>query len=261
MAFIGSMLLFMFICLSRAKCFATVLGEQKLYAVVVDAGSTGSRAFVFHKHFDASGASTVTSTKCLKVKPGLSSFFSDLDSIGEYLIPLFVDAARIIPTQYLNETSIHVIGTAGMRILPEDAQHDIWVAVKNELRGDSRFVFNHHLIEARTIDGHHEAFCGVLSSNFVIGSIDAALVPTGRAALVGSLDMGGSSTQLTAYEGPQINPNNDATQNVALTTDAFWSHSWIRKGMQIVRNELWAVDEVLYHSLFTTLFLYNLCCC
>ena len=49
-----------------------LISEQ--YSIVIDAGSTGSRAFVFKSEIYASGKRMVTSKGCGKVRNGLSTY-------------------------------------------------------------------------------------------------------------------------------------------------------------------------------------------
>ena len=107
----------------------TVVGTsetEKNYAVVVDAGSTGSRAFIFGFFTDEKGHRQISSTVGTKVSPGLSEFVENPEDAVEYMLPTFLDAAQIIPKHKHISTKIYIKGTAGMRLLPEDQQTRIW---------------------------------------------------------------------------------------------------------------------------------------
>lgn len=145
------------------------------YAVVIDAGSTGSRCFVFHVTIDYNDNRDVTSASCGKVIPGLSTFIDNPDDATAYLAPLLHNAAKIIPAVHYLSTHVYIKATAGMRLLSKDVQHQLWEAL---VRGanhspDIPFVISEDHIG--TIDGHQEAFYAVLASNHIAGSIDGNL--------------------------------------------------------------------------------------
>jgi hypothetical protein len=53
--------------------------------------------------------------KGMKMTPGVSSFASHVEDIGEYFAPLFVNAATVVPLEYHAATEVHILGTAGER--------------------------------------------------------------------------------------------------------------------------------------------------
>lgn len=145
------------------------------YAVVIDAGSTGSRCFVFHVAIDIDDHRDVTSASCGKVIPGLSSFVAYPNEASNYLAPLLHNAAALIPSIHHISTSIFIKATAGMRLLSPDSQDKLWDSVVRGInqRADIPFVIAKKHIG--TIDGHAEAYYAVLASNYVHGSIDGNL--------------------------------------------------------------------------------------
>jgi Golgi nucleoside diphosphatase len=152
-----------------------VFGKVDDYAVVIDAGSTGSRCFVFHVMIDYDDNRDVTSASCGKVIPGLSTFIDNPDDASAYLAPLLQNAAKMIPQVHHLSTHIYIKATAGMRLLSKDVQHKLWEAL---VRGANRspdipFIISEEHIG--TIDGHQEAFYAVLASNYIAGSIDGNL--------------------------------------------------------------------------------------
>jgi Golgi nucleoside diphosphatase len=51
--------------------------------------------------------------KGMKMTPGLSSFASRVEDVGEYLTPLFENAATVVPPEFQASTEVYVLGTAG----------------------------------------------------------------------------------------------------------------------------------------------------
>lgn len=147
------------------------------YAVVIDAGSTGSRIFIYHFSTPSDGVPIVTSTTGGKVRPGLSSFADKRTDLGDYLMPLLKNTVKQIPEDRLAETELFIKGTAGMRLLSDFTQQQVWDAVYNDLTNTS--ICDIPLLYKRenfgSISGHNEAFYAVIASNYIAGRIDADL--------------------------------------------------------------------------------------
>jgi Golgi nucleoside diphosphatase len=167
--------------LSLCYCFFYSSKEVFLesYAIVLDAGSTGTRGFIFKFTKDRNNKRSVKSYKGKKVEPGISSFSSENlnTSVIEYLFPVFIDAKRHIPEKYHNQTPVYIKGTAGMRLLPAEQQLGLWTTLYNGFVQHPEFPFIISKANMGTIDGQYEAFYAVISSNYIEGSIDAELIP------------------------------------------------------------------------------------
>lgn len=145
------------------------------YAVVIDAGSTGSRCFVFRVTLNENDLRNVSSYSCGKVVPGLSSFKLYPEEASAYLAPLLINAAQIIPRAKQPTTIVHIKATAGMRLLGEDVQKKILKSVLYGLNYRLDVPFLISKFNVGIIDGHEEAYFAVLASNFVAGSINGNL--------------------------------------------------------------------------------------
>lgn len=145
------------------------------YAVVIDAGSTGSRCFVFHVVIDAEGDREVTGYPCGKVVPGLSSFLSQPEDVGPYLEPLLINAAEIIPGSKHSSSHVYLKATAGMRLLSSVDQQKIFEHAASWLREANDIPFPIADRNIGTINGHEEAYFAVIASNYIHGSIDGNL--------------------------------------------------------------------------------------
>lgn len=99
------------------------------HAVVVDAGSSGSRLFVYCVPSKSVTEGTIPQiTLCIdsaglpltkKINPGLSSFANDPASAEPYIMGLMKFAATYIPKSLHNATPVYILATAGMRLLAE----------------------------------------------------------------------------------------------------------------------------------------------
>lgn len=231
--------------------FTTVVsftyGSHVKYFIIVDAGSTGSRGFVYESVGDFSMVTKASApdgndfdanalriyhvkTKGMKVTPGVSSFVDHIEDVKSYFAPIFLKAANIIPTEFHASTEVYILGTAGMRLLSRNASSMIWDHIVENLSKDQSFLFKISRQNVRTITGKEEAYFAAISTNYILRKIDANLVPIDN-SLVGALDMGGSSTQLVLHTGtPPGKPVEESH---------FWSHSWLSYGVQKVRDRIW----------------------
>jgi apyrase len=93
------------------------------YAVLIDAGSSGSRVHVFEIKNDAS-LGEIPNLRLpphkLKIEPGLSSFAGNPQDAGASLEPLVDFAMRKVPARSWRETPIILAATGGVRMLTPD---------------------------------------------------------------------------------------------------------------------------------------------
>ncbi|RYH16496.1 hypothetical protein EON65_30005 [archaeon] len=111
------------------------------YAIVIDAGSTGSRCFVFHVIIDAHSHRNISSHPCGKVIPGLSSFATHPRDASAYIMPLLNIAATRIPASHHRSTEVHIKATAGMRLLPDIVQAILFNTLVDDLNRRSDMPF------------------------------------------------------------------------------------------------------------------------
>jgi Golgi nucleoside diphosphatase len=163
-------MLAIFFCVLVAFIHCGGIAGQSEYAIVIDAGSTGSRTFIFNATGDQFEV-----IAGLKFKPGISQFSSNLQKVADYFMPALLHAATIIPTSAQAATKLHIKGTAGMRLLDDETQASIWNAVTLNLLADERTPFSISPDNIGTISGHLEAYYAVLSSNYIAGIIDSEL--------------------------------------------------------------------------------------
>jgi Golgi nucleoside diphosphatase len=225
-------ILFISICYSKSsgntkKCIDENDSE---YAIIIDAGSTGSRSFIFQFCQNEHNERIVKSTKGKKLTPGLSSFSNNpIDSI-EYMLPAFIKAIDIIPKDKHLTTKVFIKGTAGMRLLLDIEQEEIWKQLTIGLNSHKDIPFKINRDNFGTIDGDFEAYYAVLSSNYIAGSINGNLARIQDTNMIGALDMGGSSTQLIFHTGSK--------DNEQVQINDFWSHSWLNYGVEKIGEKV-----------------------
>jgi len=163
------------------------------YFAVCDAGSTGTRLYVFL--LDAEGGKA-KSVFVKKRKPGLSSYRANPDDAVPPLLELLKEGAATIPEERRAKVPLLIYGTAGMRLLPAGEQSLIWSTLHAQLAGAKDFPFDQGAFQARTVSGDEEGLWAVLATNFLMGRMGHDLLSHGQGKPLGLMDLGGSSTQI-----------------------------------------------------------------
>lgn len=192
--------------LSFLACWKAVAEQTDQYHIVVDCGSTGSRLYVMH--FTSNGTAGSQETKVDtsnvgKKKPGLSSYVANPENAVPHLLELFTKARKIVPEDRWKDTTVNLLGTAGMRSLKPSEQQIVWDGVKQGLISSDGFVFGKDstLLQLRTVSGEEEGTWVMLTGNALTGRLNFDLTPTDKglqSGLLGVIDLGGSSTQIAA---------------------------------------------------------------
>ena len=172
------------------------LGRQLLssrFSVIVDAGSTGSRAYVYERLSDVD----LAGSRGAKQGPGLASLVGESrDAIAAYLRPLVDFAADRVPEDEWRRTPIRVYATAGMRLVDAASAAALYDDCFAVLSGGAFTVDRRDL---RTISGEAEAFYAGVAANYAMGTINADRKFQERQTfdlVFGALDLGGASTQV-----------------------------------------------------------------
>lgn len=203
--------------------------RDRKYAVLVDAGSSGSRLQIY-SWIDPNVSAAARSRngeklKVLpqvekgteegtdaewqwKVEPGISSFGGNPAGVREYLAPLFEHAKETIPAEKLAETPVYVMATAGMRFLPEAQQRGVIRETCTFIDAQTPFAMPAGCSEhVQVITGEQEGLLGWIAINYLLDGFhfkqddDMASAASGSQgkSTFGFLDMGGASTQI-AFE-------------------------------------------------------------
>ena len=169
------------------------------YAILIDAGSTGSRMYIYKFNLNRNGkVDSVEDVEELtnllgKLKPGLSSMLNKPDEIEAYFRKFVDEADKIIPKDKQSSTPFVVLATAGLRLLPKADQDAIMDKAKEILKGDeSPFLYKEQNVQV--ISGEKEAIFAWMTVNFIQGVLTS---PERQRFSWGVLDMGGASTQNT----------------------------------------------------------------
>lgn len=225
--------------MSLLNSFVYFIGlSQTVFAVVLDAGSTGSRvlAYTFSRSlFDQQ----LVLRECLfkEVKPGLSSFAEDPNAGAETVASLVGLAKTRVPKSSWPETPVTLMATAGLRLLPSDQSDAIIDAVGGVLK-NSGFNFKGVGIMSELDEG----VFGWMSVNYLL---DHLHLP--RKSYV-ALDLGGGSTQITflpKYKETFDTAPSDFLHPVKIQSESqtIYSHSYLGLGLMAAREAIFKIGD------------------
>ncbi|KAI8884051.1 hypothetical protein K501DRAFT_248623 [Backusella circina FSU 941] len=167
------------------------------YALMVDAGSTGSRIHVYKFHQCSSSEPVKLEEEVLFAQtiPGLSAYPDDPQKAAESLDVLLNDAVRLVPSNLQRKTPIAVKATAGLRLLGQSKGDDILKAVRNRLETSYPFPIVGGEDGVAIMDGRDEGVFAWITVNFLLGNFDSTTLGH-RKHTAAVLDLGGGSTQI-----------------------------------------------------------------
>ncbi|CAI7805025.1 unnamed protein product [Closterium sp. NIES-53] len=164
-------------------------GENK-YAVIIDAGSTGSRIHVYQFNPKLELMEIGDDLELfVALKPGLSSFRENAKGAADSLRPLIDKALTVVPEEVRSTTPIRVGATAGLRLLPGDLADNILQAVREMLK---EYPFTFAADSVKILDGADEGSFAWVTVNYLLGNLGKDISHT-----VGVVDLGGGSVQMT----------------------------------------------------------------
>ncbi|EXJ93371.1 apyrase [Capronia coronata CBS 617.96] len=183
---------------------------DKRYGVVLDAGSSGTRVYIYRwlpnsvarldettRHALPELETKDTWTK--KVHPGVSTFGTSPEAVGpKHLKPLLQHALKHVPKHAVPETPIFLLATAGMRLLPDEQQRDVLRNVCSYIRAETNFYLPDCDVHVQVIPGETEGLYGWIAANYLLGSFNSPEEHDhgNDHHTYGFLDMGGASAQI-----------------------------------------------------------------
>jgi Golgi nucleoside diphosphatase len=200
-----------------------------IYGLVADAGSTGTRVYLFHLPL---GHRNVKITDLGKGE-ALSSFKDNPEGAYEASIgPQLAKGAQMLPEDFHGNVSVSVFATAGMRLLEKETQDRIYDALRTGFKS-AALPFTGNTFEAKTISGRQEGTYAMLAANYLAGSVDEYLIARSP-NMLGVLDLGGSSTQVA------VPPHKvEAGMSVLPTLRDAHVKSFLSLGMERMRQKTW----------------------
>jgi len=209
-----------------------------VYAVVLDAGSTGSRVLTFTFSRNPISHQLVLKDELfMEVKPGLSSFATDPLAGADTIEKLLGMAKERIPESAWSEVPVTLMATAGLRLLPQDQSEALITAVRNVLDNSG---FRNEGVDI--MSELNEGVFGWMTVNYLL---DQLHLP--RKSYV-ALDLGGGSTQITFL--PKYQETLDRSPDTFLhpiqvlsNKQTLYSHSYLGLGLMAAREAIFKLGD------------------
>eukprot|EP00927_Polykrikos_kofoidii_P066705 TRINITY_DN62262_c0_g1_i1.p1 TRINITY_DN62262_c0_g1~~TRINITY_DN62262_c0_g1_i1.p1 ORF type:complete len:497 (+),score=51.77 TRINITY_DN62262_c0_g1_i1:44-1492(+) len=227
-------------------CSALVEVHGVQQALIFDAGSSGTRVYVFDTRPLSIGdvaphIDLATSNKqVLKLSPGLSHFakHGDLVGVARNIQQLLDYASRFVAPPRRSSTPIMLKATAGLRSVSEEAA----TATLNQVRktfATSGFLFHRSWVSI--ITGAEEAGLSWVAANYLRNSFVARSKSNPPTPTVGIVEMGGGSTQI-AYQVDKFGdtPATDRFEFATLDGQQYklYAHSYLNYGQDYAQSNL-----------------------
>ncbi|CAG0896263.1 unnamed protein product [Darwinula stevensoni] len=214
--------------------------QKRFHAVIMDAGSTGSRvlAFTFHRSL-MDGTLKIDDELFGEVKPGLSSYADAPAKGAESLQQLLEMANSVIPEPERHKTPLVLKATAGLRLLPSEKAENLL----NEVR--DLFYKSGYQVSKNSVsimDGMDEGIYSWFTINFLRSLLDESIDET-----VAALDLGGGSTQIT-FVPQDAEVFADVPQDFVVSLNAlnkelkFYTYSYLGLGLMAARAEIFKAN-------------------
>lgn len=208
---------------------------QIFYGIMFDAGSTGTRIHIFKFTHTAKDTPKLVYEIFRALKPGLSAYADDPDKCTLGILQLLEVAKKEIPSNLWNVTPLVLKATAGLRLLPGEKAQNLLNKVKDLFEASPFYVGD----DCVTImNGTDEGISAWITVNFLTGSLNNS----GK-KLVGMLDLGGGSTQITFHPNDektlQSSPEGYITSfQMFNTTYRLYSYSYLGLGLMSARLKI-----------------------
>ncbi|PWZ06567.1 putative apyrase 6 [Zea mays] len=198
------------------------------FSVIIDGGSTGTRAHVFVTGHD--GSPDLALSTVMRVSPGLSSFAADPARAGESLKPL-IDFARDKidgAGSAAGEAEVRLMATAGLRLLEERTQEAILASCRDVLRASG---FRFEDAWAKVIPGSDEGIYAWVAANYALGRLGGDPNRT-----VGIIELGGASAQLAFVSDEVLPPKLSYNYTFIETTYTLYTNSFLNFGQNAAQD-------------------------
>ncbi|XP_031841057.1 ectonucleoside triphosphate diphosphohydrolase NTPase isoform X2 [Nomia melanderi] len=209
--------------------------QSRFYVVVVDAGSTGSRALAFSFYESVLGGNLILDGEhYFQTEPGLSAYADKPKESAKSLIVLLDKVKAVIPQSEWQHTPLSMRATAGLRLLPGHKAEDILQECK-KLFENSGFHVSKNSISI--MEGTDEGIFSWFTVNFLLDRFSTH----NPGNTVAALDLGGGSTQVTYSPDATQEKKLDGhiySVNIFNHNMSVYTHSYLGMGLMAARKEI-----------------------
>ncbi|KAB2049549.1 hypothetical protein ES319_A13G184000v1 [Gossypium barbadense] len=217
------------------------------YAVIFDAGSSGSRVHVycFDQNLDLVPIGSDLEL-FEQLKPGLSYYAKDPQAAANSLTSLLDKAESVVPLDLRSKTPVRVGATAGLRALGGEASDKILQSVRELLK--SRSTLKSEANGVKILDGSQEGSYEWVTINYLLGNLGRTYHDT-----VGIVDLGGGSVQMAyaisenaASRAPSVPAGQDNYVNEMYLKGSkyyLYVYSYLHYGLLAARAEILKATE------------------
>ncbi|XP_058380549.1 ectonucleoside triphosphate diphosphohydrolase 2 isoform X4 [Diceros bicornis minor] len=215
------------------------------YGIVLDAGSSHTSMFIYKWPADKENDTGIVGqhSSCNVHGGGISSYADNPSGAGQSLVKCLDQALRDVPKERHVGTPLYLGATAGMRLLnltSPEASANVLAAVTQTL---TQYPFDFR--GARILSGQEEGVFGWVTANYLLenfikyGWVGRWFRP--RKGMLGAMDLGGASTQITfETASPAEDPANEVQLRLYGQHYRVYTHSFLCYGTDQVLKRLLA---------------------
>ncbi|XP_035420521.1 ectonucleoside triphosphate diphosphohydrolase 8-like [Cygnus atratus] len=243
--------------LSLVKIEDVALPPTVKYGMVFDAGSSHTSLFVYEWDSDKENDTGVVSQtlSCDVQGPGISSYANNPPKAGDSLRECLDKALKVVPAEKQRDVPAYLGATAGMRLLRlqnSSAADQILAEIAKTMQ-EYPVAFR----GARIITGEEEGAYGWITINYLLESFTKyspkahTWVRPEAANMLGALDLGGASTQISFIpKGSAINWNETSRFMLYGYNYNIYTHSYLCYGQNEMLKRL--AKELILESSSST---------
>ncbi|XP_075572542.1 ectonucleoside triphosphate diphosphohydrolase 8-like [Pelecanus crispus] len=226
------------------------LFTRSKYGLVFDAGSTHTALYIYRWPADKENGTGIVSQveACTVSGPGISSYADNPAGAGASLKPCLDKAMKIIPAEQQRETPTYLGATAGMRLLREQNSTKAEQVFAEVAKAISKYPVDFR--GAQILTGNEEGSFGWITVNYLLEtlvkySFAEKWEHPRDTEVLGALDLGGASTQITFQPGVPIEDKNTSVFfRLYGTNYLLYTHSYLCYGQtQALKRLLAALHQ------------------
>uniref|UniRef100_A0A8C8RH71 Ectonucleoside triphosphate diphosphohydrolase 8 n=1 Tax=Pelusios castaneus TaxID=367368 RepID=A0A8C8RH71_9SAUR len=239
--------------LSLVRIQNVFLPPENKYGMVFDAGSSHTSLFVYQWASDKENDTGVVSQtlSCNVQGPGISGYANDPPKAGESLRKCLEEAMKVIPAEKQREVPAYLGATAGMRLLSMENKPAAEQVLKEVAKTIQQYPVNFH--GARIITGEEEGAYGWITINYLLNSFtqyspkQRSWIRPQSAKILGALDLGGASTQISFIpNGPITDQTKASMFRLYGFNYTIYTHSYLCYGQnQALRQLILKLTETM----------------